>query len=88
MFEFDPVKSDANLAKHGIDFVTAQGLWLEKVSVVLPTPYPLERRQTLTAKHDGKLWTAVFTVRGDRVRIISVRRARRNEEADYEQAKR
>ncbi len=26
-FEFDPEKSLANLAKHGIDFDTAQGLW-------------------------------------------------------------
>jgi hypothetical protein len=26
-FEFDPRKSDRNLAKHGIDFVAAQQLW-------------------------------------------------------------
>lgn len=26
-FEFDEAKSRANLDKHGIDFVTAQGLW-------------------------------------------------------------
>ena len=26
-FEFDPAKSDANLRKHGIDFLVAQALW-------------------------------------------------------------
>lgn len=26
-FEFDPVKSESNMAKHGIDFVGAQRLW-------------------------------------------------------------
>jgi uncharacterized protein len=26
-FEFDPQKSDSNKAKHGIDFLEAQGLW-------------------------------------------------------------
>jgi len=28
-FEFDPEKSAANLAKHGIDFEAAQALWLD-----------------------------------------------------------
>ena len=29
-FEFDPDKSAANLAKHGIDFEAAQALWLDE----------------------------------------------------------
>ncbi len=28
-FEFDPRKSAANLAKHGIDFVAAQEIWMD-----------------------------------------------------------
>ena len=28
-FEFDETKSKANAAKHGIDFVCAQALWLD-----------------------------------------------------------
>jgi uncharacterized protein len=54
-FEWDPEKSAANLTKHGIDFVTAQALWQARVMVVLPRVYPLEKRLTLTALHDGKL---------------------------------
>ena len=33
----------------------------------------------------GKLWAAIFTERGANIRIISVRRARQNEELIYEQ---
>ncbi|QOL33187.1 hypothetical protein BE0216_06925 [Bifidobacterium eulemuris] len=34
---------------------------------------------------DGKYWPAITTRRGDRIRIISVRRSRKNEEVIYEQ---
>jgi uncharacterized DUF497 family protein len=33
----------------------------------------------------GKIWSAIFTEGADRIRIISVRRARSNEAALYEQ---
>ncbi|MEC9464013.1 MAG: BrnT family toxin, partial [Pseudomonadota bacterium] len=32
-FEFDPAKSEANKAKHGIDFVAAQELWYDLYAV-------------------------------------------------------
>ena len=35
-FEFDEQKSNANLAKHGIDFVEAQALWLDENRVEIP----------------------------------------------------
>jgi len=35
-FEFDASKSAANKAKHGIDFVEAQLLWLEPDRIELP----------------------------------------------------
>jgi uncharacterized DUF497 family protein len=38
----------------------------------------------LIAKHGGKLWAAIFTERGENVRIISVRRARKNETQRYD----
>lgn len=36
-FEFDAAKSDANRAKHGIDFVAAQALWLDDRLLEVPT---------------------------------------------------
>jgi hypothetical protein len=34
VFEFEPVKSQANKAKHGIDFVEAQELWKYRAVIV------------------------------------------------------
>jgi hypothetical protein len=85
-FEFDAAKSKANLAKHGIDFDRAQALWRDVEGLVVPSQQQKEPRKLLIAQREGKLWTAIFTERGDAVRIISVRRSRDNERnAYYEQ---
>ena len=85
-FEFDPSKSAANKAKHGIDFVEAQALWLDDGLVDAPVPFKDEPRFLVIGRLDGKVWTAVCTLRGERVRIISVRRARKEEIGYYESA--
>ena len=82
-FEFDAAKSKANLAKHGIDFEMAQDLWRDVEGLVVPSRYPQEPRKLLIAQREGKLWTAVFTERGDATRIISVRHSRANERSVY-----
>jgi hypothetical protein len=85
-FEFDAAKSKTNLAKHGIDFEMAQELWRDVEGLVAPSRQPKEPRKLLIAQRNGKLWTAIFTERGDAIRIISVRRSRDNERnAYYEQ---
>ena len=81
-FEFDAAKSTANREKHGIDFLEAQMLW-KGVATVRPLPFKGEDRQLRVGLIGDKLWAAVFTWRGDRVRLISVRRARQEEEARY-----
>jgi uncharacterized DUF497 family protein len=83
-FEFDPEKSKANLQKHGIDFVAAQKLWQDADRLEAPARSEIEKRKMLIAKHGGKLWAAIFTERGENVRIISVRRARKNETQRYD----
>lgn len=84
MFEFDSDKSAANLAKHGIDFETAQQLWQDDRKVFGPTVSPDEERWMLVARLEGKLWSAVYTWRGDAIRLISVRRSRTYEAWQYE----
>ena len=84
MFEFDPGKRAANLAKHGIDFDQAQALWLDDRKVFGPTASPDEERWMLVALLDGKLWSAVYTWRGEGIRLISVRRSRQDEAWQYE----
>jgi hypothetical protein len=83
-FEFDPPKSDLNKKKHGIDFVAAQKLWEDSNRVVLPARTSDEPRYLLIGKLDTKLWSAVFTLRGETIRIISVRRSRPEEIEIYE----
>lgn len=82
-FEFDPVKSAANHDKHGIDFVEAQRLW-RVVAFDRPSPFPAEARRLRTGMLSGLVWTAVYTLRGRSVRLISVRRARNEERTSHE----
>ena len=84
-FEYDPAKSAANRDKHDIDFVEAQELWAV-YGWEQPSPFLSEPRLQRTAPLEGRFWTAVYTLRGPRIRLISVRRARTEEIADYEQA--
>lgn len=83
-FEYDPDKSAANKDKHGIDFDEAQALWDDPWLIEAPAKTEDEVRWLSVGMIAGKHWTAVWTRRRDRVRIISVRRARREEIRAYE----
>lgn len=83
-FEFNPDKSQANLVKHGIDFAQAQQLWDDPGMIEVQARSTDEPRSIVIAKLQGKMWSAVITVRRDCVRIISVRRSRPAEVTLYE----
>jgi uncharacterized DUF497 family protein len=83
-FEYDPAKSEANLAKHGIDFEAAQNLWRDENRVLIAARSIGEERFALIGILDGKYWTAFATQRERMIRIISVRRSRRSEVREYE----
>jgi uncharacterized DUF497 family protein len=83
-FEFDPTKSEANLAKHGIGFTKAELLWNDPDLLVLPSKFPAEPRKLAIGCLEGKHWTAVFTDRTGVLRLISTRRSRDNEKEIYE----
>jgi uncharacterized protein len=87
VFDFDQEKSAANLAKHGIDFETAQALWLDDDRLQIPARSETEPRSAIIGVIDGKHWIAFVTFRGDVKRIISVRRARKTEVVNYERGK-
>lgn len=84
-FEFDPEKSSANLAKHGIDFMRAQALWEDPEHLEVPARTVGEPRWLVVGRIGEAHWSAVVTYRGSRIRIISVRRSRREEVRLYEQ---
>ena len=83
-FEWDAFKSSSNRLKHGINFATAQDLWLDESRIEIQAPHPVENRHIIIGKLQGKLWTAVHTIREGVIRIISVRRSREKEAKLYE----
>jgi uncharacterized DUF497 family protein len=84
LVEFDVAKSRTNKDKHGIDFVEAQALLLDEKFVEMAARTVDEERFVVVGMISGKHWSAVITYRGERVRLISVRRARVEEVAIYE----
>ena len=84
MFEFDERKSQSNLDKHGIDFVEAQKLWDDPYILEIEAKVLDEPRYFIIGKIGGKHWSAVLTYRKHNIRIISVRRSRKEEVKLYE----
>ena len=82
-FEFDVAKSGANLKRHGIDFVAAQALWSDPDRLEIPARSIDDPRTQVIGRIGNRVWSAFITHRGDRIRIISVRRARHEEKAAY-----
>lgn len=83
-FEFDPRKSAANKGKHGIDFEEAQTLWEDADLLEIPARTADEPRYVVIGRIEDDHWSAIITYREDRIRIISVRRARVEEVQLYE----
>ena len=84
-FEFDPAKSQINYEKHGIDFIEAQKLWDDRYLLEFDSKAEGERRYIVVGRLEGKSWTAIYTWRSMKIRLISVRRARRLEAKAYEE---
>ncbi|MBG7606808.1 MAG: BrnT family toxin [Verrucomicrobia bacterium] len=82
-FEFDEKKSISNAEKHGIDFNSARNLWNDERRLIISARSMDEPRYAIIAKHQGKLWTAIYTLRKEKIRIISIRRSRHGEEEGY-----
>lgn len=83
-FEFDPEKSVNNKAKHGIDFQEAQSLWKDLDLLEIPVKTSDEERFLVVGMIEGKHWSGVITYRLGKIRIISVRRSRKEEVKLYE----
>jgi uncharacterized DUF497 family protein len=84
-FEFDPLKSQSNQEKHGIDFVAAQTIWKDTALLEIPAHTLDEPRWLVIGCIGRKHWSVVITLRGQAIRLISVRRSRPEEIQLYEQ---
>jgi hypothetical protein len=87
-FEWDAAKATANLKKHGVAFVDAAAVFLDPLAATFPDPdQPSAERREITIGYTMKkqLVFVSHCERGERVRIISARRATRAERKQYEE---
>lgn len=88
IFEWDEAKRRANLAKHGIDFAAMERFdWdTSTAGPDLRRAYG-EPRLIVVGGIDGRLHVLIATLRGDRMRIISLRKANGREERRWHAAR-
>lgn len=86
--EFDPDKSEKNAALRGLPFSLAERFDWASALVGLSAQAHSEPRYVAIGEIDGRTYVIVFTVRGENVRVISLRRANRREVASYAEARR
>jgi uncharacterized protein len=83
-FEWDEGKRRSNIIKHGIDFSDATEAFYDPAAYSFRSPHPAtERRYATVGLMRGALIAVIFTIRGEAVRIISARAARRSERRMY-----
>ena len=84
-YEWDPTKAQANLDKHGIDFADAVTALEDDAALTLDDDDPDEERFiTLGIDALGRVLVVVYTWRGERLRLISARKATPRERKQYE----
>ncbi len=85
-FEWDEQKSELNRAKHGIHFDDAIEVFYGP-TLLRQSDRNNEERWIAVGDSENRLIAVVFTRRADVIRVISARRARKNEEREYRNAK-
>ncbi len=85
-FEYDRIKSESNLDKHGIDFEVIKEIWDGAYCEIGTVGVSGERRRIIVGKVFGEYWTAVVTNREQAIRIISARRSTAKECSAYEKS--
>jgi uncharacterized protein len=87
-FEWDSRKAKRNLRKHGVSFEEAISVFGDPLALTIADPFHSEdedRFVVLGGSQRSRLIVVIFTDRGDRIRIISARKATRHERRDYEE---
>ncbi len=84
-FEWDAQKARSNLRKHGVDFADCVSVFFDDLAITIEDDSSDEERfLTVGADALGRLLVVVYTWLGERIRIISARKATRRERDQYE----
>ena len=87
IFEFDDRKNESNIERHKVGFEEVQAIWEDPDMMVLPARKRGEKRQMAIGKAYAVVFSVVYTVRGEAIRIISARRSTKKEVERYEQSR-
>lgn len=86
-FEWNPDKAKLNFEKHGVSFQEAATVFNDALSVTFPDPdhsIGENRYVIIGTSRFGQLLVVAHTDRGEKLRIISARKATRQEKRFYE----
>lgn len=85
-FEWDEGKRQSNKKKHGVDFAKASKIFRKETVDFEDTRAYNEQRYLAIGEAEGSVLTVVYTYRNDKIRIISARKASKNEKRIYYQS--
>lgn len=83
--EFDPAKAKSKLSKHRVSFAHAEQALRDPNALTIEDPDAVGEQRFVTLGMDalGRVLVVVHTTRGDRIRLISARKASRGEAEQY-----
>lgn len=85
-YQWNRDKATANLRKHGIDFADAVSVFSDDLAITISDErFDEERFVTIGVDAFGRFLVVVYTLRDDEIRIISARKATRQEQQQYEE---
>jgi uncharacterized DUF497 family protein len=87
--EWDPEKAEKNFLKHDVNFDEASSIFDDPMFITFldeEHSSDEERYITIGLSNKGRLLLVAHAERNDRIRIISARKATKNEEKFYQEA--
>ena len=86
VYQWNRDKAATNLRKHGVDFADAVSVFSDALAItILDERFDEERFVTIGLDAFGRVLVVVYTLRGDEIRVISARKATRQERLQYEE---
>jgi uncharacterized DUF497 family protein len=83
-FEWDEAKRESNLLKHGIDFIGVEKVFEGETITILDDRFDYAEERFITlGLLDGRVVVVVHTETDELIRVITARKATKNEEISY-----
>ncbi|MEB3288268.1 MAG: BrnT family toxin [Leptolyngbya sp.] len=91
VYQWNPAKATANLRKHGVDFADAVSVFSDELAITISDErfdedrFDEDRFVTMGLDALGRVLVVVYTSRSNDIRVISARKATRQERRQYEE---